>query len=614
MSKIYDNNLKQLEKINSEYTKLLMSDSDEEHEFCVKSQVFEDRRVWYVEYPDKVMQLDSLYDSEAVNEMWANAALKKLKFRTVIHVFGIGNISFIRKLIERTNDDNRIIIYEPDFTIMREIMEVEDITDILSNKRCILLMGNCLDDSIRNVYERYLDYSDCFNYIMIISLNYNTIFNKEYNEYTKGIEMSISTVASNFKFYSNAGKHANRNIFKNMKYFLESKSLCDFYRQVDKEIPAIVVAAGPSLNKNIKYLKEAKGKAIIICIDAAMRALAREGITPDLCVTVDFNKELGHFDEGDSDRVPMICSLISTASFVKQSKAVKLFYREDTPYINDFMDSERIGITSLPTGGTVANNALSAAIYMGCKNIIMIGQDLAYTNNQTHAAGTVKGDSMTVDEVRNLVFVEDLEGNKLQTCGEFVLYKQWIEETVATRSEVNFINATEGGAGIKGCEHITLKEAIDRYCKKEVDVKELIDKSKNLFTDEKRDRFLEYVNSIPDALKKVEKDASSGADCYRKMLKMVENNDYESVSFSKQYKKAKSLSNKIDKSHIAPMVFNEIQHQMNETLQTIYTTEEADAKSELIAACRQGMDSLERIEKASHEFAEYVIEQLKEYQ
>lgn len=612
MSDIFDKNVGCLEKIKPDYAKKILEEV-EDCGFTVKSEVISDRKVWYLEYPDKIMQLESLYDNNEVSELWVKHIQEGIRFNTKIFVYGIGNPELIRKLIEKTGEENQIIMYEPNFSILKPMMEEVDFTDILENERCTLIMGNCLEDSLRNVYEGYITYTDCYNMYQATSMNYNTIFEEDYKQFLKGVEMALSTVASDYSFYSNSGKYSNKNLFKNIKHLLESKSLEELNKLVDKDVPAIIVAAGPSLSKNINYLKEAKGKSIIICIDAAMRALARANITPDLCITIDFNKELGHFDEGDSTKVPMICSLISTATFVDQSKAVKLFYKDVTPYINEFFDKNDIAYKPLPTGGTVANNALSAAIHMGCKNIIIIGQDLAFTNNKTHAEGTVKGETVTIDKVKHPAEVEDMNGNMLKTCWEFIMYKQWIEETIAARDDIHFINATEGGAGLKGAEHITLKEAIDKYCKKEVDVTALLEKTPPIFTEKQKADFIEYIHGIPDAIKQVEEDALSGRKCYEKMLKLIEKNDYQSPAFIKLYNKTKDLNEKIEKEKASSIVFNEIQHQMNETMKTIFSSEEDDTKSELRVVCLQGKESFDRIVKAAKSIREYIIEQVSEY-
>ena len=56
---------------------------------------------------------------------------------------------------------------------------------------------------------------------------------------------------------------------------------------IPKDISAIVIAAGPSLNKNIKELKRAKGKAFLIAVDTAVKRLLKEGIVPDMYATLD---------------------------------------------------------------------------------------------------------------------------------------------------------------------------------------------------------------------------------------------------------------------------------------------------------------------------------------
>ena len=51
-----------------------------------------------------------------------------------------------------------------------------------------------------------------------------------------------------------------------------------------EEIPAILVSAGPSLDKNISELKKAQGKAFIVVVDAALRTVLRAGVRPDLTI------------------------------------------------------------------------------------------------------------------------------------------------------------------------------------------------------------------------------------------------------------------------------------------------------------------------------------------
>ena len=78
------------------------------------------------------------------------------------------------------------------------------------------------------------------------------------------------------------------------------------------DITGIVVAAGPSLNKNIKELKRAKGKAFIIAVDTALKPLLREGIIPDMFFIVDAMKPLDLVDMNGVEQIPMVTTLNAT--------------------------------------------------------------------------------------------------------------------------------------------------------------------------------------------------------------------------------------------------------------------------------------------------------------
>ena len=100
---------------------------------------------------------------------------------------------------------------------------------------------------------------------------------------------------------------------KNMMPFIKSKSIMDFNRLCPKDIPAFVVASGPSLNKNIEELKRAKGKSLIVAVDSAIPTLLRNDIVPDLFVTLDSKKDIRHTDDERSHTIPCFCELESKA-------------------------------------------------------------------------------------------------------------------------------------------------------------------------------------------------------------------------------------------------------------------------------------------------------------
>ena len=77
------------------------------------------------------------------------------------------------------------------------------------------------------------------------------------------------------------------NILCNAKYVIKGYKTRQFVDVIPRNIPAIIVAAGPSLNKNILELKRLKGRAFIIAVDTAIKPLLNAGIIPDMYAVVD---------------------------------------------------------------------------------------------------------------------------------------------------------------------------------------------------------------------------------------------------------------------------------------------------------------------------------------
>ena len=110
---------------------------------------------------------------------------------------------------------------------------------------------------------------------------------------------------------------------------------------------------------------------------------------------------------------------------------------------------------------------------IGISTIILVGQDLAYTNNKSHADGTFQ-EIMKEENTSRFMMVEGNFEDKVPTRPDFKLFLDWynmyIEGCKGYRGNFRVINATEGGAKIQNTEIMTLREAIDRECTKEVDL------------------------------------------------------------------------------------------------------------------------------------------------
>jgi hypothetical protein len=134
---------------------------------------------------------------------------------------------------------------------------------------------------------------------------------------------------------------------------------------------------------------------------------------------------------------------------------------------------------------------------LGFDKIILVGQDLAFTGNKSHADGTFK-ETMAVEDTKDFLMVPGNVEKMVPTREDFDNYRKWFEEFIEYWKgikDVQFINATEGGALIKGTQIMTLKDAISLYCTEMVDIKSCIAQLKPVFSEEEQKK-IEKENAL----------------------------------------------------------------------------------------------------------------------
>lgn len=94
-----------------------------------------------------------------------------------------------------------------------------------------------------------------------------------------------------------------------------------FGEHLDTEVPAIIVSAGPSLDKNIRMLKRAKGHAFLIGVDSALKALLREEIRPDIAISIDPGKNPELFTDDRLNELPFVVAGFSLPMIVRKNRS-----------------------------------------------------------------------------------------------------------------------------------------------------------------------------------------------------------------------------------------------------------------------------------------------------
>lgn len=597
MSKaIWIQNMDAIKKRYSNYADVLNADITDA-KITVGVQEVCEKKVLYAQLDDVVIQLDSLYDSGQFLSLWFQT-FKQWNLNSKVLLFGLGNGMYVRKLLHELSPDHQVIVFEPSVIVLQTVFKEFDMTDLLENEQVNLLLYDAMDREIQEYYYDLMTFADIETFAYSNYLNYNLLFRDVYYQYMEAVQNTCTAINSTQSVIGRYGEIYNLNTFSNFKYFLESRSLVSLYVNMPKDVPAVIVAAGPSLDKNIKKLHEAKGKAFIIAVDSALRPLLREGIIPDLCVSMDGKKMFSHFSEKGSESVPLVCCLQSHNKILSNHTAIKFFMNDLNQHVQHFLSEKRKILPAASTGGSVANEAFSIARMLGITTIILVGQDLAFTDQKTHASTTVRGEWKTdVSKLQHEV-VEGIDGTLLQTSGEFILYKIWFEEQIRKDKELTVIDATEGGAKIKGSRIMSLEQAIRDHTSGEYDFKKVFEQTTDFFTPEEKKEMLVYFRELPDKMEDNINQIKKAKACYEKMLTLIYKEKYHTGEFTGLFKMASKIGEDLEKEASMEYVRNQIQEKTTEVLRDIFKTE-SDERKELISACKKGLDYLSEMEAAA---------------
>lgn len=436
------------------------------------------KQILGIERENRKWYLNSRYDTAFAAAVYAG----RYQIRTygTYFVFGFSDGRHVREFLKKCDDTNHIVICEPSVEIFEECCEQSDISDILEDKRVRFYIPD-VTDSIEDIMKKNLQYSDFTFTEFCILPGYDILFHEECEEFQNLIIERLRDEAVKKGTSLSFQRVIPRNTLYNMKHTIRTRNIGQIREALEEcpleDIPAVIVCAGPSLDKNIQELKKIQGKALIIVVDAALRAVMRAGIHPDLVCTVDPNPPERFFTDLDLRGLTWCCENASKPEIIRK-------YGERVYYFGYFekgwnqMISEMLGygFPVLPTGGSVSSIAFAMALYFGFRKIVFMGQDLAFTGGKSHTSGIegALGDNDKYIKSRCLMEVEGIDGTMLQTDFQMWYYKQWFEKAIRDGGDrMRVIDATEGGAKIEGTENMKMSEVVAGECPAEFDFRKI---------------------------------------------------------------------------------------------------------------------------------------------
>ena len=548
MSKIFEKNIKALLEVNPALASKLFSIRTNE-KFEVIQQGNDNINLNIIDKEKKypVYETDPLKEIEEKRKKF-----KKYERYPSLYFYGIGNGIFI-KLLFANPTHQHIIVFEPNLEILFIALNIVDLSIEIKNKK--LLIFHTDDFHFANALE-ITSNPDILVFNKLYDLHiYSNYYEKFYSKdilrinhlLTRAIKQAILGLGNSTIDTLIGIEHHIKNLPEMIKnipfkpFIRKNRHLSDI---------AIIVSTGPSLEKQLPKLKKIQDFVTIISVDASMPILEKWGIKPDFVTSLERVKQTAKFFEKTSPEfqkdIIMMHASLQHEKVLKNSRGKKCIVMRPFAF-NRYFKLNDYGYLGI--GMSAANMAYELAFLLKHKTIVLIGQDLAYSEDGTsHAKGHVYGEN-EVKFKEDDTYVLAYGGKKtIRTTKVWNMFRNYFEKDIYTANQegVVTINATEGGARIEGAIEMSFSEVIENYVNTKKKKKQIIyfDENKinkNLL--KAYDKAQEILNYGEKFQKRVEKMFLKVAKECEKLENLKEKNQLEKIDFDKLYK----ISNEIDK-------------------------------------------------------------------
>ncbi|EAH7923828.1 DUF115 domain-containing protein, partial [Campylobacter coli] len=364
-----------------------------------------------------------------------------------------GNGILFKALLQNKNHQH-IVVFEKDIEIIWVMFHILDFSSELQSARLMVLNTNKLE--IQD-YNELCSSKPFFQFSRIYFLELMSHYYERFHEDILGLNKKL---AENFKnsivSYGNDSTDTLQGI-EQFVYNLPQMITHPSYKELlskRKGISdtAIIVSTGPSLTKQLPLLKKYASKATIFCADSSYPILAKHGIKPDYVCMLErteitaefFNHDFGEFDKD----IVFICAGVVHPKAIEYLKGRNLVITQKVlafPYYINLKDFSYAAVEF-----SVAHMSYFLSVLLNHKNIIFIGQDLAYAENGNSHPDDYQNSANYESQMYKHILTEAYGGKKeIKTHEVWIFFKQ-ILEAMIIKYHITTYNCTEGGARIEG--------------------------------------------------------------------------------------------------------------------------------------------------------------------
>ena len=368
--------------------------------------------------------------------------------------------------------EDTIIIVEPNPDYFIAALKYNDFTALFKQKSLII----ALQAPAHSVIQ-LIESTTGFNHAAFIQNGAQTAHDKNYFDSIHAlIERNKQKVKINNSTLEKFSSLWLNNSCRNLKYFAELDGVNIFKDRAPKDLPAVLISAGPSLQEILPYLKEIKKRAVIIAVDTALRALLKAGVEPDFIILVDPQYYAYRHIAGLKSPSSILITESAAWPAVYRFECKKIILTSSLFPLGQYFEKHLGTKGTLGAGGSVSTTAWDFARYAGFTDIYCAGLDLGYPLLQSHIRGSTFEEKTHASSrklhpaetalsttlfLANKKLDKDYEGKTLFTDDKMKMFAWWFESKAQQFKEVHSYSLNKSSLYIPGFSYRSVQSLLD---------------------------------------------------------------------------------------------------------------------------------------------------------
>ncbi len=404
----------------------------------------------------------------------------------VVLGFGVGH--HIAALTRSAKGAALIVVFEPDVALLRTVFERVDCSGMLASGNVAI----CTEAGDLGALTEAIHGSETLIAMGVRFIEHppsTARLGESASTFSQTVANVVATVRSQIITTMVQSEMSLRNSLMNAKHYANGLGIADLEGAAAGS-PAIVIAAGPSLRRNIHMLRDpmVRERCVLIAVQTVLKPLLAMGIKPHFVTALDYHEISARFYEGLTAEDLEGVTLVTEA---KANPAILDSYPGVIRCVGDELLDRMLGSANtkehgtIKPGATVAHLSCYLARHLGCDPIIMTGQDLGFTDGQYYSDGASihRVWACEINPFRTLEMFEwerivrgrsilrqatDHLGRTIYTDEQMASYLTQFEHDFLndTANGLTIIDATEGGVRKAHTSPMPLADAIDTHVRK----------------------------------------------------------------------------------------------------------------------------------------------------